>query len=287
MIAADVDLSRPWLNAGVLVLSLNRLRALNFTATTLEVVKRFRLHDEQAINIYSRGDFTALPRVWNLMPYADWNDGAKLLHWAGAGQKPWDSSDVRFSELWRRYGGAPKNAHSSTSKGYWSDIANYDFAWDARAKRAAALVAPGSRVLDLGCGRMALRRYLPNRCAYVPADLERWNEEVVAVDLDAGEFPAFDCDVIVMLGVLEHLSDPIAVLKRARAHTKTSIVSYRHPGSESLPESRCARRCVNSFSQNEFAALIARSGWAVRSRQTHDRTNLGLEIIYVLVPNDG
>ena len=53
----------------------------------------------------------------------------------------------------------------------WSNAASLEPAWDQRAEVAAGFVPAGSRVLDLGCGRMALKRFLPTGCTYQPCDL--------------------------------------------------------------------------------------------------------------------
>ena len=47
----------------------------------------------------------------------------------------------------------------------WSDADALELAWDQRAEVAAGFVPAGSRVLDIGCGRMALSRFLPSTCA--------------------------------------------------------------------------------------------------------------------------
>jgi hypothetical protein len=43
----------------------------------------------------------------------------------------------------------------------WSNADALEQAWDLRAEMAAELIPAGARVLDLGCGRMALRKFLP------------------------------------------------------------------------------------------------------------------------------
>jgi hypothetical protein len=42
---------------------------------------------------------------------------------------------------------------------------------DERAAFAAQFIPVGARVLELGCGRMALKRFLPNGCSYQGCDL--------------------------------------------------------------------------------------------------------------------
>ncbi|MFO1067210.1 MAG: glycosyltransferase [Geminicoccaceae bacterium] len=100
--ARDVDLLAPAFNAGVLVLSLERLRALDCTARTIELVERFQMNDQYALNIFSGGRFAHLPRAWNAFPYQEDVGGAKLLHWAGL-PKPWTDRPVRAQRFWRQH----------------------------------------------------------------------------------------------------------------------------------------------------------------------------------------
>ena len=279
MIAADVNLWRPSFNAGVLVLSLARLRALNFTATSLRIVQQFGFQDEQTLNLFSKGEFTELPLEWNAMPYSDWFHEAKLIHWAGA-NKPWLVRPIRFAEQWRRYGGVTDLVDTKQLVGYWGDRDNYVYAWEDRARRAAGFIAPGSRVLDLGCGRMALRRFLPTGCRYVPADLAQWTDEVIPVDLETGAFPRGSYDVVVILGVLEHLTDPISVIKQAREHGRELIVSYCHPGRESSVVQRRAEGWINDLTEKELEAAFAGCGWRMRSTLTYADTPTTCQIIY-------
>jgi len=69
---------------------------------------------------------------------------------------------------------------------HWGDPGNYPEGWDQRASLAAELIAPQAAILDLGCGRMALREMLPEGRRYVPAALTARNDDAAVVDLDAG-----------------------------------------------------------------------------------------------------
>ncbi|MBN9657090.1 MAG: hypothetical protein J0H49_02875 [Acidobacteria bacterium] len=279
--AADVELSRPCFNAGVLVLSLARLRALNFTQTTVGLVEEFGIQDEQALNIFSRGRFRELECEWNAMPYFDPFDGAKLIHWAGP-TKPWLARPVRFAEVWERFGGEKNTDDDPESVGYWGNREHYSSSWEGRNRAAAALIPPGATVLDLGCGRMSLRRFLPSGCQYFPADLPKWSAEVIRVDLDAGEFPPGRYDYVVLLGVLEYLTNPAAVVAAAADHTRTLIAGYSHPGPQSVISQRRNALWINDFYVDDLRALFRSTGWTIRSLQVYKNTPTEREVIYVL-----
>src|SRR5262245_38486113 len=108
----------------------------------------------------------------------------------------------------------------------WSDIESLELAWDQRAEVAAGFVPAGSRVLDIGCGRMALSRFLPNGCIYQPCDLVARDNRTIVCDLNAGQFPSAQAggsDVIVMLGLLEYIVDLDALFVHLR-HSKCDLV---------------------------------------------------------------
>lgn len=89
------------------------------------------------------------------------------------------------------------------------------------------LVAPGSRVLDVGCaeGYLAAELVAHRGCTVVgiepdhraaTAARER-GIEVLELDVEAVPLAAARFDVVVFADVLEHLRDPVAVLRQARA----------------------------------------------------------------------
>src|SRR5262249_55447365 len=111
----------------------------------------------------------------------------------------------------------------------WSNVDALEPAWDARAAIAAGYVPAGARVLDLGCGRMALRDFLPAACDYQPCDLVARGPDTIVCDFNAGAFPAAEAqvaDVITMLGVLEYVLDADAFFAKLRASGCDVVLSY-------------------------------------------------------------
>lgn len=145
--------------------------------------------------------------------------------------------------------------------------------WTERARLASRFIDPGSRVLDLGCGLMALRRFLPDNCSYVPSDFVPRGPETEVADLNAGEFPDGEFDVITMMGVLEYLSAPECVLREARRHAPRLLLSYHHtrwrsPLGKRREFRRTARR--NYLSVPALARCIARTGWKISAKLAFD-----------------
>ncbi|MGZ3375684.1 MAG: class I SAM-dependent methyltransferase [Phenylobacterium sp.] len=141
----------------------------------------------------------------------------------------------------------------------WGSPASLMPAWDGRAKIAAEFIPRGARVLDLGCGAMALEGFLPSDCAYQPCDLAARDERTIVCDFNAGEFPDAECDVAVALGVLEYLKDVPAFLRKLRALNRPVVASYSLAGEG--PSDRRALGWMNDFTRAELGGLLRAAGF--------------------------
>ena len=90
------------LNAGVLVLDLDRMRRDGFTNTYLPWVERYGLHDQDIMLAYSGPDRGVLEPRWNAMPVLEDVPDPSLIHWATFG-KPWDAELTYGRDLWQKY----------------------------------------------------------------------------------------------------------------------------------------------------------------------------------------
>jgi len=164
-------------------------------------------------------------------------------------------------------------ACGATDAACWADLEAMRDGAGARAATAAKWIEPGTRVLDVGAGVMALRDVVAPDCIYVPADLVPFDPATVVVDLNDGGFPEGAYDVVVMLDVVEFVHDVEGVLRRAADAAPSLIVSYR-PAESVLVHDRRASGYFNDLTTAKFTALLDATGWRV-----HDRTdNQGLQL---------
>ncbi len=89
-------------NAGVLVMDLQKLRRRSFVRTTLDMVTRFGVNDQLAMNLYTKGEFEPLDSAWNVFAGQDACDSPHIVHWPGP-KKPWNTNDVPFKRVWDAY----------------------------------------------------------------------------------------------------------------------------------------------------------------------------------------
>jgi hypothetical protein len=154
--------------------------------------------------------------------------------------------------------------------------------WGQRATLAAQMAPAYARVLDLGCGAMDLERALPQGCVYQPCDLVRRDERTIVCDLNRGEFPTgVQADIVTLLGVLEYIKDPLALLKKVRALGCPLVCSYsitdRRPQLD-----RAGQGWINSFDAQGLEALMRQAGFRLQRRQEIDP----LQDLFKWVPDD-
>lgn len=164
----------------------------------------------------------------------------------------------------------------------WAKMENLATQWDTRAELAAKQVKPGTRVLDIGAGAMALRNYLPGNCQYFPADVVERCAGCFVTDLNAGNFPSGVYDYVTFLGVLEYVHDVPLALTHAIAAAPAMIATYC---TVTQPDQRRRRGMgwVNDFTMGEFEALLVRAGWDIQRRLEVKRGPANIQYMYCCV----
>lgn len=145
----------------------------------------------------------------------------------------------------------------------WSDPAQLEAAWEARSRAAADFVPAGTRLLDIGCGAMALERHLPFGCRYQPCDVVARDARTIVADLNGGGIPAAAVaasDLVTMLGVWEYLYDPDAVFAALAATGKPILCSYCATDLARGLDRR-ALGWVNDLTLQGFVDLAGRHGY--------------------------
>jgi lipopolysaccharide biosynthesis glycosyltransferase len=90
------------LNAGVLVMDLERMRRDGFTVAYLGLVERYGLHDQDTMLAYVGPDRAVLEPRWNALPTLEDVADPGLIHWASFG-KPWEPQLTYEQNRWRGY----------------------------------------------------------------------------------------------------------------------------------------------------------------------------------------
>jgi hypothetical protein len=152
----------------------------------------------------------------------------------------------------------------------WTEMANLDPAWERQSQIVGRFVPAGSHVLDLGAGREMLARHIPETCRYTPADLVPRTARTIVVDVNRGEFPDGDFDVVAVVSLFEYVHDVKALLTTIHQRAPLLVTSYCVRTADD-PDPRLERGFVNEYSLNEFVDLCQSVGWTVR---VADRINV-------------
>ena len=74
------------------------------------------------------------------------------------------------------------------------------------------------KLLDIGCYKGYLRKYLPLTVKYIGLDLDKWFSEVVKCDLNNGKLPfkTNEFDFVIVANVLEHIFYPDKICEEIR-----------------------------------------------------------------------
>lgn len=173
-------------------------------------------------------------------------------------------------------------AAGQTDRTRWADAGQLEQAWDLRAQRAADYVPAGAAVLDLGCGRMALERFLPDACRYTPCDLVARDDRTVVCDFNAGAFPddaAVAADIVTLLGVFEYIYDPGAFLAHLRQWNRPVVMSYCATDAIADRTRRRDLGWVNDLAMTDLLALCARAGFSVQRQDRIDAVQWILRLL--------
>ncbi len=175
----------------------------------------------------------------------------------------------------------PAMTSPSTDLARWADADRLASDWDLRCRFAARFVRPGLRIIDIGCGRMAVERlFAPS--LYLPVDVVARDARTRVVDLNVQSLPAAWLDgmqLATMLGVLEYLGDPGAVMAGLAARGVPLLASYAC--TDLAPDaSRPDLGWVNAFDVAGIESLARAAGYRPVFRYVFERT----QAVWLWVP---
>lgn len=160
----------------------------------------------------------------------------------------------------------------------WADTANLSPSWDARAKIAADFLPRGANVLDLGCGAMALERFLPSGCTYIPCDLVARDSRTLICNFNEQSLPPAQCAThISLLGVLEYIHDWRCFLRQLRARSLPVIMSYC-PVDFTSHLDRSSLGWVNHLTLAQLCDGLSEAGLSIQSSTRVDGNQVFLKL---------
>jgi len=139
--------------------------------------------------------------------------------------------------------------------------------WESRAKIALEYLDGVTSVVDIGCGKMTLKRLLPEGVRYQGVDIAPRDETTIVLDLNASPLPVLEYDAANVLGVLEYINDPDSFFDGLEQFDRM-IFSYNCYGLKDVLTklgltNRIPKAWRNRFRKSEVIALIERHGFTI------------------------
>jgi hypothetical protein len=153
--------------------------------------------------------------------------------------------------------------------------------WERRDRFVTEWIPKGLSVADVGCGAMTAEKLLLPR-AYLPIDIERWDERTWVLDLNAVDMPAHwltDADLVLFLGVLEYLEDPLRHLGQIAGLSKRMVVSYNVFEKRSRLKQATAGRWKSSLSDEDLRRAFAGYRYDIEAS-----VEMGRQMLYLIKP---
>lgn len=109
----------------------------------------------------------------------------------------------------------------------WQQIERFDPSWKDRIFLMAQHIdAQDQSVLDIGCGPMWLKSYLPEGVHYFGLDYKSRGDACIVCDLNAEDLPLVDAQTFFISGCLEYIVDSEKFIKNVSERAKKVIISY-------------------------------------------------------------
>jgi hypothetical protein len=162
-----------------------------------------------------------------------------------------------------------KLASMGTQLERWSDITNFDAAWDERTAMMAALVLPNTSILEFGSGREQLEKFLPAGCSYQPADIIARSPRTLVCDLnrDWPELPQPHYDYIIFSGVIEYIYDLPRLFAFTRKHATRAVISYAATDQLDCVATRMQNGWVHHHSLAALEGMLKEAGFTIEQKQ--------------------
>ena len=142
----------------------------------------------------------------------------------------------------------------------WRFIEYFDPSWSKRIREMAKYIRPGRSIIDLGCGKMWLRKYLLDN-AYYPVDYKSRGKGTIVCDFNQKQFPQHKADVAFLSGTIEYIKDTNWFLSCIARNCNECIISYCLL--EEYPNLAFRRKqaWVNDYSRDEIIRMFSEAGF--------------------------
>lgn len=146
----------------------------------------------------------------------------------------------------------------------WRQVERFDLSWKNRIRVMATFIPEGSTVMDLGCGPMWLKEFLPLGCSYIGVDYIPRCGNCIVADFNKGEFPNCKADVAFVSGCLEYIVQPDAFMSKISDAVPFCILSYCSLEYFPVISERRSRAWINDLTLPALTEIARQKGFGVK-----------------------
>lgn len=162
----------------------------------------------------------------------------------------------------------------------WQKIERFEPKWKERIYQMAQHIdAQDKSVLDIGCGPMWLKSYLPEGVDYKGLDYKNRGEGCIVCDLNNQEIPYVDVNTFFISGCLEYIVDSENFIKNISEYAKKVIISYCTLEDFPNLSERQARGWKNHLTLEQLIDCFAKHGMHLKSKEYSKENNVILVFI--------
>ena len=158
--------------------------------------------------------------------------------------------------------------HLSDTK-RWINEESLKAGWEERNAIIASHISKGASVIDLGCGKMTLRKFLAPECTYQPVDIVKRSPDCIVCNFNKKQLPQrAKYDYVVCSGLLEYIHDLPSFISGIQSYANTFIITYstmEYFPSKSL---RARNGWVNTLTDEDIISLITKTGAQISHKET-------------------
>ena len=168
---------------------------------------------------------------------------------------------IREKYIIRRY-------YSSKDKkiNTWKEEFEYTQSMENRIKQMLNLIDFNyNSVMDLGCGKQTLKKYIKDDTKYYPINQYNQAEGTIIKDFNKGEFLEQNVDICFCSGIFEYIYDLDDFIKKISQHCTYLLGSYclREYRKNVFPLT------VNNYSKEELFNIIEKYGFKLINTKTN------------------
>lgn len=163
----------------------------------------------------------------------------------------------------------------------WKDIEYFNEEWKNRIKLMSTYIEKNSTIIDLGCGEMWTKEFLPLGCNYYAVDYKKRSNDTIICDFNNYQFPNLNVDISFVSGCLEYIDDYLWFIKQITCFSNKCILSYCTI--ENFPDinDRKKKTWVNNLSRNEIVNIFKSAGFSL----INEDVTISKNVIFVFKKN--